>query len=258
MLRFKNLGSGSSGNCTLVEAAEGLTNTRVLVDCGLGVRELGKRLEAAGVMPGSIDGIFITHEHSDHIGCAASVAQRHQIPLWMSRGTYRGIGMPPLGPLLHFAQDQDTIELGCLHINPFTVPHDAKEPLQLTLSDGAVRLGILTDLGQSTPHVLAQLQGVQALLLETNHDLDMLAAGSYPPHLQKRIAGPHGHLNNADSAAIAKAVHHSGLRHLVAAHLSLQNNRPELAQAAVAGALGCAAQDILVASATAGTDWLSV
>jgi phosphoribosyl 1,2-cyclic phosphodiesterase len=258
MLRFKNLGSGSSGNCTLVEAGDGLHSTRLLVDCGLGVRELARRVERAGTNWAEINGIFITHEHSDHIGCAVSVAQRHNIPLWMSRGTYRGIGMPSLGGLLHFAQDGDAIALGALQIKPFTVPHDAKEPLQLTLSDGAVRLGILTDLGQSTPHVLAHLTGLQALLLETNHDLDMLANGPYPPPLRKRIAGPLGHLNNADSAQIAASVHHSGLKHLVAAHLSLQNNSPELARAALCDSLSCAPKDIVVAGAQTGTEWLSV
>jgi phosphoribosyl 1,2-cyclic phosphodiesterase len=258
MLRFKNLGSGSSGNCTLVEAGDGLHSTRLLVDCGLGVREMAKRLAVAGTDLAQINGIFITHEHSDHIGCAASLALRHSMPIWMSRGTYRGIGMPDLGNLLHFAQDGDAIELGALQIMPFTVPHDAKEPLQLTVTDGAQRLGILTDLGQSTSHVLAHLQGLQALLLETNHDLGMLASGPYPPPLRKRIAGPLGHLNNADSARIAASVHHSGLKHLVAAHLSLQNNSPELARAALCESLHCAPADIVVATAQEGTDWLSV
>jgi phosphoribosyl 1,2-cyclic phosphodiesterase len=258
MLRFKNLGSGSSGNCTLIEAGDGLAITRLLVDCGLGVRELSKRMEAAGVTLADVDGIFITHEHSDHIGCAVSVAQRNQIPIWMSRGTYRGIGLPALGDLLHFAQDGDAIALGALHIMPFTVPHDAKEPLQLTVGDGAQRLGILTDLGHCTPHVLAHLQGLGALLLETNHDLDMLANGPYPPPLRKRIAGPLGHLNNSDSAAIAASMHHSGLKHLVAAHLSLQNNRPELAVAALCAGLQCQASDIVVATAQEGTPWLQV
>jgi phosphoribosyl 1,2-cyclic phosphodiesterase len=258
MLRFRSLGSGSSGNCTLVEATDATHTTRLLVDCGLGVRDLDARLARAGLQVTQIDAIFITHEHSDHIGCAASLVKRHAIPIWMSRGTYRGIGMPEFGSHLQFAQDMDAIACGALQINPFTVPHDAKEPLQLTISDGALKLGILTDLGHSTPHVLEQLQGCDALLLETNHDLDMLGSGPYPAMLKKRVGGDWGHLNNTDSGAIAAAVQHSGLKHLVAAHLSLQNNTPALARAALAAGVGCGVDDILVADAKSGTDWLSL
>jgi phosphoribosyl 1,2-cyclic phosphodiesterase len=258
MLRFRSLGSGSSGNCTLVQASDATHTTTFLVDCGLGVRELDTRLARAGLQLSHIDGIFITHEHSDHIGCAASLVKRHGIPVWMSRGTYRGIGMPDFGALLQFAQDMDAIACGALCITPFTVPHDAKEPLQLSLSDGALKLGILTDLGHSTAHVLEQLQGCEALLLETNHDLEMLNNGPYPGMLKKRVGGDWGHLNNADSGAIAAAVHHSGMKHLVAAHLSLQNNTSDLARAALAAGVGCGTDDILVADAKSGTDWLSL
>src|SRR5436190_18275229 len=180
MLRFCSLGSGSSGNATLVEARSGTTASRVLVDCGFTQRELNARLARAGLAAGDVDAIFVTHEHGDHIGCALGFARRHDIPLWMSRGTWRAVGEPDLPDLLHFARDGETIAVGDLALSPYTVPHDAQEPLQLRFSDGARHLGVLTDVGSMTMHLLDHLQGCHALLLECNHDLAMLEASRYP------------------------------------------------------------------------------
>lgn len=256
MLRFKSLGSGSTGNATLVEAT-GLRPTRLLVDCGLGIRQLSVRLAQAGLADGDIDAIFITHEHSDHIGCARQFARRHRVPVWMSRGTQEGIGLPDFDGLLHTARDGEAIDLGELQLMPFTVPHDAREPLQLTCTDGASKLGLLTDLGHATSHLLAHLAHCDALLLECNHDSDLLAQSVYPPFLKRRVGGMYGHLSNAAAGEIARSVAHGGLRQLVAAHLSQQNNRPELARQAMLEALG-SATEIMVADAGAGTHWLDV
>lgn len=256
MLRFKSLGSGSTGNATLVEAA-GLQPRRLLVDCGLGLRQLSVRLAQAGLADSDIDAIFITHEHSDHIGCARQFALRHRVPVWMSRGTCEGIGSPDFDGLLNTARDGQAIDLGELRIVPFTVPHDAREPLQLTCTDGAAKLGILTDLGHATAHLLDQLAGCDALLLECNHDTEMLAQSAYPPFLKRRVGGMYGHLSNGAASAIARSVGHGGLRHLVAAHLSQQNNRPELARQAMLDALGSAAE-VVVADASAGTHWIAI
>lgn len=258
MLRFRSLGSGSTGNATLVEGSDGVHTRRLLVDCGLGIRQLGVRLGQAGLGLGDIDAIFITHEHSDHIGCARSVALRQRIPVWMSHGTYTAIGSPDFDGLLRTAHDSDAIDLGPFQALPFTVPHDAREPLQLTCFDGAARLGVLTDLGHATAHVLQQLAGCNTLLLESNHDPAMLSASAYPVFLQKRVSGPYGHLANAAAAAIAQQVQHPGLRRVVAAHLSQQNNRPALAQAALAAALGWETEQIGVADPLMGTEWLDV
>ncbi|HQZ06082.1 MAG: MBL fold metallo-hydrolase [Rhodoferax sp.] len=258
MLRFRNLGSGSSGNATIVEARSGSRVNRLLVDCGLGIRQLDQRLQRAGLSADDIDAIFVTHEHSDHIGCARQVAMRHQIPVWMSHGTHAGVGSPDFDGLLQLARDGVAIELGELHLTPFTVPHDAREPLQLRCSDGASSLGILTDLGHATEHVLAQLAACQALLLECNHDADLLAGGAYPAFLKKRVGGKMGHLSNARAGEIARALRHPGLATVVAAHLSQHNNRPELARAALARALDCAAADIAVADQVHGSDWFTV
>lgn len=258
MLRFKSLSSGSSGNATLVEAGSSLTRTRLLIDCGLGPRQLDQRLGRAGLAIQQIDAIFITHEHADHIGSACAVALKHGIPIWMSRGTHRALGEPELHGLLRLARDQTDIEIKDLRIRPFTVPHDAREPLQLCCSDGDVILGVLTDLGHASSHVLRQLSACHALLLECNHDRDMLAASSYPPFLKKRVGGDFGHLANPAAAEILRAVAHHGLRRVVAAHLSEQNNRPELAQAALAEALNCQPAEIGVALARVGTEWMDV
>jgi phosphoribosyl 1,2-cyclic phosphodiesterase len=257
VLRFKNLGSGSSGNATVIQARGGTSITHLLVDCGLGIRQLDKRLGQAGMLAEQIDAIFITHEHADHIGCARQLALRERIPVWMSHGTYTAMGEPDFHGLLRIACDTQPIEIGALRVVPFTVPHDAREPLQLTCTDGDERLGVLTDLGHATSHVLEQLAGCGSVLLECNHDPQMLAASTYPPFLKRRVGGAYGHLANEAAAAIAQAIQGAGLKQVVAAHLSEQNNRPDLARAALAAALGCGVTDILVADAANGSGWLA-
>ncbi|MBH1957266.1 MAG: MBL fold metallo-hydrolase [Burkholderiales bacterium] len=257
MLRFRSLGSGSGGNSTLVEAC-GLVPFRMLIDCGLGIRQLALRLAEYGLQSEDIDAVFITHEHGDHIGCARSLALRHRIPVWMSRGTHSAIGAPDFDGLLHTARDGKAIDLGGLQLMPFTVPHDAREPLHLSCTDGSAKLGILTDLGHATPHVMAHLQACDALLLESNHDTQLLNQSVYPPFLKRRVGGDYGHLSNAAAADIACAVTHGGLKHLVAAHLSAQNNRPDLVRGVLSDALGCNSSDIVVAGASSGTPWLQI
>jgi phosphoribosyl 1,2-cyclic phosphodiesterase len=255
MIRFKSLGSGSTGNATVVQARGEGRLTHLLVDCGLGIRTLDKRLGQAGMLAEQIDAIFITHEHADHIGGARSVAIRDRIPIYMSEGTWLGCGQPDFDGLLRIACDSSSIEIGAMQVRPFTVPHDAREPLQLACTDGAVMLGVLTDLGHATPHVIQQLAGCATLLLECNHDRAMLEAGPYPWFLKKRVGGDWGHLANEDAAAIAQAILPSGLRRVVAAHLSEQNNRPELARSALEVALGQAVE-IHVADGASGSCWL--
>lgn len=258
MLRFKSLGSGSAGNATLVEGHSGPHVRRLLVDCGFGMRQLQSRLGVAGLQPSDIHALFITHEHSDHVGCALALALRERIPVWMSQGTYAAIGQPDFAGLLHIAQDGDAIDLGTFEALPFTVPHDAREPLQLRLTDGAAHLGVLTDLGHASAHVLKHLAGCHALLLESNHDPDLLEASRYPAFLKRRIGGTHGHLANTAAAGILRAVQHPGLQCVVAAHLSAQNNRAELVQTLLAQALNWSAPDIGIAHPAHGTDWLDV
>ena len=256
-MRFKSLGSGSTGNATLVQTT-GLSVCNLLIDCGFGLKQMQAKLEQAGVRPQDIGGIFITHEHGDHTGCVQALSARYSIPVWMSAGTRAGINFNDPEGLLNLASDGQTIYVGPLEITPFTVPHDARAPLQLTCTDGNAKFGVLTDLGHATDHVLHHLKGTHALLLECNHDTDMLNASSYPGFLKQRVGGDHGHLSNAQAAGIARAVQQGNLRRVVAAHLSQQNNRPALAGEALAQALSCSVDEIVVATADEGCRWLDV
>ncbi len=176
-MRFCSLGSGSTGNATLVEAGA----TRLLIDCGFTQKELSLRLGRLDLDPSGLTALFITHEHGDHVGCALSLARRHRLPLWMSRGTWRAIGAPELDDdLLHFVSDGAPVAVGDLELSPYTVPHDAAEPLQLSCTDGQRRLGVLTDAGSITAHLLGALQGCDALLLECNHDVELLRPEAKP------------------------------------------------------------------------------
>jgi phosphoribosyl 1,2-cyclic phosphodiesterase len=257
-VRFASLGSGSEGNALLVEAQSGATTTRVLLDCGFSAKEVERRLARLGADAESLDAILITHEHSDHIGSALTLARKWSIPLYMSWGTARAVGADEADVDLQVLWGDEAVAIGDLSILPYTVPHDAREPLQYVLSNGASRLGVLTDVGTSTPHISNVLSGCDALVLECNHDVRMLAGSRYPPSLKARIGGNHGHLNNDAAAGILASLDRSRLRHLVAAHLSQQNNLPELAQAAIAAVLGAAATDVVVASQEEGFAWLSL
>lgn len=258
MLRFANLASGSSGNATLIEASDQTHSTRVLVDCGLGIRELDKRLGALGLGLSDLDALFITHEHADHIGHTKAVMQRCDAVLCISHGTWLACDAPNWGlghERIQWVHDACPIEIGSLEISPFTVPHDAREPLQLTCTDGMTRLGVVTDLGHASDHVIDCLQGCHALMLETNHDPDLLAQSAYPTFLKSRISGRLGHLSNQASADLLGQVWHSGLSLVLAAHLSERNNSPELAKKALDQVLGNRPVEVQVASASETTPW---
>jgi phosphoribosyl 1,2-cyclic phosphodiesterase len=229
-----------------------------LLDCGFSAKEVERRLGRLGSGVEGLDAILITHEHSDHIGSALTLARKWSIPLYMSWGTARAVGADEAEVDLRVLWGDEAVAIGDLSVLPYTVPHDAREPLQYVMSDGASRLGVLTDVGTSTPHISAVLSGCDALVLECNHDLQMLAASRYPQSLKARIGGNHGHLNNEAAAEILASLDRSRLRYLVAAHLSQQNNSPELARAAMAGVLGTAATEVAVASQDDGFDWLSL
>lgn len=254
-MRFASLGSGSDGNALVVEAGASC----LMVDCGFSVREATRRLARLGLAVSSLTGLLVTHEHDDHAGGVFALARAAAAPVWITRGTLaalreadprvdEGVEVRLLAGGL--AQALDGIE-----VRPFTVPHDAREPVQYVFDDGRVRLGVLTDLGHPTAHVASMLSGCDALVLECNHDADMLAGGSYPDWLKRRIGGKHGHLSNAQAAELLAVLDRSRLRHLVAAHLSRSNNRPELALAALESVLGGRPEWLGVAAQASGFDW---
>lgn len=253
MIRFASLGSGSKGNALLVESGA----TRVLVDCGFGPREMARRLERQGIVPDSISAVLITHEHADHVGGAARCAGRFGWALHASHGTTVA-ARQLAGVAVRRFDSHASFSIGALEIHPYPVPHDAREPTQFVFSDGARRLGVLTDSGQITPHIIAMLADCAALVLECNHDAAMLANGRYPPQLKQRIAGPFGHLDNRAAAGLLRAIGGAKLRHVVAAHLSEENNSPELARAALADAVNCTPDWIGVADQVNGFGWRDI
>jgi phosphoribosyl 1,2-cyclic phosphodiesterase len=253
-LRFAALGSGSKGNCLVAEVGK----TRVMLDCGLSPRETERRLARIGLAPADISGILVTHEHDDHAGQAYPFAAQHGIKVWLTHGTQAALadsGKPAGEVQVQTVRGRDAFAVGDVQVQPYTVPHDAREPVQFVLSDGALRLGVLTDIGATTAHVEATLSGCDALVLECNHDVDMIWGGDYPKWLKARITGPFGHLSNRQAELLLGALDRSRLKHVFAAHLSQQNNRPELAREALARAMGCAPDWIGLSTQEDGFAW---
>jgi len=186
-VRFASLGSGSEGNALVVEATSGTTTTRVLLDCGFSAKEVERRLGRLNLCVDDLDAILVTHEHSDHVGSALTLARRASLPLYMSWGTARAAGADEADVDLRVLWGDETATIGDLAVMPYTVPHDAREPLQFVFMDGCRRLGVLTDVGMATPHITAVLSGCDALVLESNHDTAMLAASRYPQSLKARL-----------------------------------------------------------------------
>ena len=254
-MRFACLGSGSRGNALVVEK----DRTRVMLDCGYPVRETERRLARLSLAPGELAGIVITHEHGDHIAGAYKFARKHGLPLWLTHGTFNGFaGDASDLPQINIIDSHSPFSVGELELLPYPVPHDAREPAHFVFSDGARRLGVLTDSGSSTSHIEAMLSGCDALVLECNHDRDMLMNGDYPPALKARVGSRLGHLDNQSAAGLLAALDASRLQHLIAAHLSQQNNTPELACRALAQVMGCAPGWIGVADQEEGFGWREI
>jgi phosphoribosyl 1,2-cyclic phosphodiesterase len=254
-MRFGCLGSGSKGNAWLVQAGD----TCVMIDCGFGPREAAKRLARLGLDVSALSAILVTHEHSDHGRGAAQMASKARCSVWLTHGTHAMLEAIDIAPLAaQIVASQQKFAIGDLEITPYSVPHDAREPMHFVFSDGARRFGLLTDAGHVTPLIETVLGGCDALALECNHDVARLEAGNYPIALKRRILGRNGHLDNKAAAALLKKIAGDSLKHVVAAHLSEHNNSPELARAALAGALGCAHDWIGVADQETGLDWREI
>ena len=255
-MRFASLASGSKGNCLVAESG----STRVLIDCGLNLREAERRLARLGLKPADIAAILVTHEHGDHSSGAFDFAAAHGAAVYLTHGTLAALQSEGkvLNANTRILNAKQRLAIDGIEVAPFTVPHDAREPVQYVLSDGNARLGVLTDIGVSTPHVEETLSGLDALVLECNYDRDLLWGGAYPKWLKERIGGPFGHLDNLDSARLLGALERSKLKHVIGAHLSQQNNRPELARAALAAAMGCEAGWIGIATQEEGFGWREI
>lgn len=254
-MRFACLGSGSRGNAWLVQKG----STLVMVDCGFGLAETTQRLAQRGVAPEAVSAIVLTHEHSDHARGAVRFAARHGCALWMTHGLRAMLAASGDLPAKTCLFDPDQrFAIGELELLPYPIPHDAREPVQYVFSDGRVRLGMVSDAGHVTAHMVQCLNACDALVLECNHDIEQLRLGSYPPSLKARILGRYGHLDNRAAAGLLASLDTTRLRHVVAAHLSEENNTPALARAALAEALGCRPEEIAVADQANGLDWRQI
>ena len=227
-----------------------------MLDCGFSTKETVNRLEQLGTAPEEITGVLVTHEHSDHISGVARFARRYDLPVWMTPGTLAAMRDTEV-PELIAVNCHEAFAIGAIHVEPLPVPHDAREPCQYVFSNGARRLGILTDSGHITPHIRRRLDGVNALVIECNHDIDMLADGPYPQTLKERIGGPLGHLSNEQAGDLVASMDRGGLRHVVAVHLSETNNTADSARASL-GSAGIVADQLQVAEQHQVLDWTDV
>jgi len=256
-MRFASLGSGSAGNALVVEVKQ----TRLMLDCGFSVKETLSRLVRLNLDPEDITGIVITHEHDDHAGGAFKFAAKHNIPVWLTYGTLKMVTryFPSQHDLqLNVIDSHSVFSINDIEVQPYPVPHDAREPTQYVFSSGSNTLGVLTDVGRTTPHIEEKLSGCHALVLECNHDAAMLQNGPYSWTLKKRVGGDLGHLENSESADLLARLDNSKLQHILAAHLSAKNNTPGLAKAALSKALGCELDWIGIADQAAGFDWRAI
>jgi phosphoribosyl 1,2-cyclic phosphodiesterase len=253
-MQFASLGSGSAGNATIIASGQ----TKLLLDCGFGAKEVIARLQRLDVLPEQLTGILVTHEHDDHAKGAFKLAAKFSIPVWLTHGTLKMCDryMPSNAHVkLNVIDAHTSLSIDDLNVTPYPVPHDAREPTQFIFSDGQSKLGVLTDTGCATPHIEQMLTGSDALVLECNHDLDMLQNGPYARPLKNRVGGRLGHLDNQSAAALLSKLDNSKLKHIVAAHLSAKNNTPSLAKSALSTVLNCEEDWIAIADQEHGLAW---
>ncbi len=252
-MRFASLGSGSRGNATLVTYGK----TTVMIDCGFSAREAEKRLQQFNMRAQDLAAVLVTHEHADHMAGVRVMARKFGLPIYATPGTAGCLPDDIRGSIREF-NCHERFAIGDIEVEPFPVPHDAREPSQFVFSSGSHRLGLLTDVGSITPLIEQTLSGCDALLLEANHDMLMLEQGEYPEHLKRRVGGRLGHLNNVQSASLLEKIDTSKLQHIMAMHISEKNNCPSIVVPLLADALGCEHDWIGVADQDAGFGWREI
>ena len=251
-MRIASLGSGSRGNATLVQHSE----TTLLVDNGFSLKQFTRRLDRFDINPDSIDAVLLTHEHGDHSGGIERLCRNHGVPLWTAVGTARAALAADFE--YHRLVAGHAVTIGDIEVMPITVPHDASEPLQFIFHqlDNGKRLGILTDTGHITRHIVEAFSGLDALLLEFNYDPDMLATGPYPEMLKQRVGGDQGHLSNAQSIDLLRQIDTDNLVCLIAAHISEKNNTAAIVDRLIRQLGGMPVP--VLASQNEGFDWISI
>lgn len=249
-MQFCSVGSGSKGNGTLIQKGD----TCILIDNGFTLKEFENRLAQKGLTPLNLSAILITHEHSDHIKGVGPLARKYRIPVYCSHGTAQHEGLGTI-PSLQIFDSHSDLTIGELQVTPVVVPHDAREPTQFVVTCGEFKVGILTDLGSLTPHIIETYQACHGLLIETNHDVSMLRRGPYPPKLKVRVEGNLGHLNNEQAYEFLTRIQQTQLQYVVATHISEQNNQKDLAIQSIVRALNCEPEFVIMASQETGFEW---
>lgn len=229
-MRLCSIASGSSGNCIYV----GSEATHLLVDAGISGKRTENGLRELGLTMGDIDGILVTHEHADHISGLGVIVRKYEIPVYATAGTIQAMqengGLGMLEPeLFHEVREDQKFIIKDLTVNPMQISHDAAQPVGYRISYGKKKVAVCTDLGVYNDYTVECLKGMDALLLEANHDVNMLQVGPYPYYLKKRILGDRGHLSNENSGRLLCRILHDGLKTVFLGHLSKENNLPELA-----------------------------
>ncbi|MCM2971891.1 MBL fold metallo-hydrolase [Larsenimonas suaedae] len=248
--KFASLGSGSKGNATVIESGE----SRILIDCGFTLKEIEARLARLDCHASTLDALLITHEHIDHVRGAAALVRRYGLSVYMTPGTWLKSKLKGVENVT-FIHPEQCFVIGDLEIDVVTVPHDARQPVQFIVRSGGACLGLLTDIGHVSGHVLKRYRRCDALVLECNHDPDMLARGPYPPSLKRRVGGHWGHLSNQQALEFMQAIDADSLQCVVASHLSEQNNCAERAYDALMPVLGFDEQRLLIAQQHEGLPW---
>lgn len=247
-MRICSLGSGSSGNAYILESQ----NTTLLIDCGFAYKTLKKRLVERFISPAEIDAVFITHEHTDHVSGLPRFLKEHKTTCYMSSGTARQLGHPDSWQCLNAGE---VVNINDIAITPIAVPHDVAEPLQFVFECGDRRLAMFSDLGHVSEAVLAACRDVDVLMIECNYHPQMLDTSPYPESVKERIRSPYGHLSNPDACTLIRQTESARRHHIIATHLSANNNNPQHVQAALRAATTAT---LSIATQKDGLDWVSI
>ena len=227
---FCSLVSGSSGNASIIKNK----NTTILIDCGLSGKKLVSVLKDIGIDANEIDAMLITHEHSDHIAGAGVVSRRFDIPIYATQGTHQNMKIGPIQDKnIKIINNHTAFEIGDITVNPFPVSHDAKDPVGYCFLCNKKKYSIATDTGIMTEEIFSSIKGSDAIILEANHDVEMLMHGEYPYQLKRRILGKYGHMSNDITAKTAVQLLENNTKHIMLSHLSDKNNNPEIASKTV-------------------------
>lgn len=251
-MKFASLGSGSKGNATIIDTEHGC----LMIDCGFSIKETTRRLERVGKSPQDISAILVTHEHSDHWKGVLPFASKFSIDIYATAGCYRAVNVSPsTSRQFNVICSHSSFMLNNVQVLPIPVPHDASEPVQYIFSYDQFRLGILTDVGNITPYIIEQYNRCTGLLVEANHDVEMLQAGTYPRFLKDRVAGEWGHLNNYQTAGLLGAIDQDIIQKLVIGHISESNNDSFRVKKAIEDVF-TSSEKIIYANQNEGFDWV--